>query len=392
MPMCSTPRSGSDGPVMIWFSDFDYGVVGYVLRARHDDKEGKIPYPTILNLTEGRLADPGDVRFRYRMFTDRKVQEVFRVENRLAVVSARFRDLLTQFDLGSTQFFDAEIVTRKGEAVPGPFFVINVCEWKDTLVPQRASDQHREARADLHGSGARTQGGSSPGSTRRAGPLARERPAARNFFSDRLAQACRAARFRPLRLFPVETVPPRRQPFKAHARLVCSGVSVCRVYKSTTLLREKERLTLTISTVYPQRMLRSQFPLLRRPLTRLVLRSAEAPKFLGVFEGCSGRAVDYELNLEAQIGAPTAGGRAMSSRISSRTVLPGRPPQREPVTPSLPGPRGRGPRPRGSSADGGRPQARSRPRRGSRRPSRCSCRSTPRRDRGRRRPWPGAAR
>ena len=64
----------------------------------------------------------------------------------------------------------------------------------------------------------------------------------------------------------------------------------------------------------------------------------------------------------------------------------------EAVTPSLQVPRGRGLRRQGSSAGAGRPPARSRPRRGSRRPSRCSCRSRRRRDRGRRRPWLGAAR
>jgi hypothetical protein len=194
---------------MVWFSDFDYGVVGYVLRCRHDDIEGSMPYQTILDLTEGRLTNPGDVRFRYRMFTDRKVPDVFRVENRLAVVSARFRDLLGQFELGSTQFFDAEITTSKGQPVPGPFFVLNVCEWKDTLVPERSRVQPINAARRGPIFTVVTLEPRTP-VTVEAGDgldLWREKRLLHGiFFSDRLAQVCRAAKFRPLRLFPAEIV------------------------------------------------------------------------------------------------------------------------------------------------------------------------------------------
>jgi hypothetical protein len=64
----------------------------------------------------------------------------FRIAGGLDVISERFRDLLAEFDLGTTEFFEVPLYEfdQTGRR-PGRWFIFHICETKDTLVAEQST-------------------------------------------------------------------------------------------------------------------------------------------------------------------------------------------------------------------------------------------------------------
>lgn len=123
---------------MVWVSDFDHSARHNVRATRLEDEH--CPLEVLRALREGRPADPSLIRTDYKLDTDRKtLADVFVVQARTTIVSSRFRDVLLQFDVGNTRFYEATIEKRNGDLFEGSWFVMNDTERKDALIPERSN-------------------------------------------------------------------------------------------------------------------------------------------------------------------------------------------------------------------------------------------------------------
>jgi hypothetical protein len=109
--------------------------------------EHRVALGTAAKYPDGKPLSPGlvpdyiffslkDLREDYRA----KTPDWFRVMGGVHVVSEKFRNFLTGFDLGATQFFEVPLYefdqkTRR----PGRWFVFNIRETKDTLVAEQST-------------------------------------------------------------------------------------------------------------------------------------------------------------------------------------------------------------------------------------------------------------
>lgn len=196
---------------MVWISDADKGL-RYIKRCRHDESDGKLPYEIWSDLKEGRPVASIPVPLRFLMIADPKIGDVFLGWAGVLVVSERMHDLLRGFDLGTTQFFEADLLTRRELRVAGRFFVVNVCEWKNTLLPERSKlrscPPHKRGTVFAYaGSFPRDREIALVPEARTGVDLWREIRLRNGLLvSDRLAEACRAAGIRPFTLRRVEIV------------------------------------------------------------------------------------------------------------------------------------------------------------------------------------------
>lgn len=132
---------------MVWLSDHIYATRCQIKFSPHAE-ESIVPYikanadevsDVYGSIKHGRCPVRQDLVPK-RLILEagrRTLPDIFRA-NALPIVSAKLHDLLLQFNLGATHFYECSIERKNGEPIPGPWFIINDTETKDALVPKRS--------------------------------------------------------------------------------------------------------------------------------------------------------------------------------------------------------------------------------------------------------------
>ncbi len=195
---------------MIWFSDFRIAMKN-MMPITYETEKYRIAFPKQhQKITRG---DPIPIeRFPSPVWLDPKTTrkvllEVFRITNRYMLVSERFRELVAEFETGSTQFVEAEVLQKDRKTpFPGRFFHMNITEKFACFVP--------EGSAARYGNGiwapnivdkiiVNVRAETEPPVDMWIDPILYEGV----FFSDRLAKACRRAKIKGLSLHKCGMVP-----------------------------------------------------------------------------------------------------------------------------------------------------------------------------------------
>ncbi|MEM9100312.1 MAG: DUF1629 domain-containing protein [Pseudomonadota bacterium] len=140
-----TDEKQSDGP--IWCIDFmmpgkKAKLIKYDLPAENDNDTRRKAADAN---REGEVLRPEYVP--YRLYWEHKrmkpkrpaLPDLFWIYNRSVIVTARFKSLLEQFNIGRTRFFQVPLFDDGIEVIDETLFVLNLAEVRDVAVPEKST-------------------------------------------------------------------------------------------------------------------------------------------------------------------------------------------------------------------------------------------------------------